>query len=49
MEKKKTSDQIRCDQELMRLNNELSFDRENSRRMNLELSRIKIDQEKANK
>ena len=48
-EKEKIScDQIRCDKDLMRLNNELSSERKNSRRMNLELSRIKTDLERDN-
>ena len=42
-------DQIKCDQDLMRLNNELYSERKNSRRINLELSRIKTDLEGANK
>ena len=50
MKKEKISgDQIRRDQDLMRLNNELYSERKNSRRINLELSRIKTDLEGSNK
>ncbi|KAG5587274.1 hypothetical protein H5410_047708 [Solanum commersonii] len=48
--KEKTSgDQIKCDQDLMRLKNELSSEREKSRRINLDLARTKYELERANK
>ncbi|KAH0747982.1 hypothetical protein KY290_027214 [Solanum tuberosum] len=44
-----SGDQIRCDQDLKRLKDELFSEREKSRRINLELARTKYELEWANK